>query len=135
MYVSEEGVGGARALPRWPIKAEGWAAWLSPPVAFFCVSFRSPEPELNKSRRQRGLLEFAETERKGRVFCLLCCCWGGGRALAFARRRGEEKRKKANQPTPFEIALAVAGGGWGKVCLATLLRPCLPQINAYLQKD
>ncbi|KAG8523643.1 Pre-B-cell leukemia transcription factor 1, partial [Galemys pyrenaicus] len=61
------------------------------------MCFWSPEPELNKSRRLTGLLEFAETRRsRAPVLCL-------------PPRPGEIWLLQ--QPTPFEIALARSGGG------------------------
>lgn len=80
-----------------------------PPPArlwFFCVCFWSPEPELNKSRRLAGLLEFAEPEEER------------ARALP-APRPGD---RLWHSPPPLRslrpgVGVGAAGGG-GKVCIA-----------------
>lgn len=51
---------------------------------FFCICFWSPEPELNKSRRLTGLLEFAETRRRREPVLCLAAVAGGDLAFATA---------------------------------------------------
>lgn len=92
----------------------------------FCICFWSPEPELNKSRRLTGLLEFCRAWRR-RDSVLSCLPPWLGRS-GFLQ-----------QPTPFEITLARVGVGVAGVGGESL--HCNPPAflsflgNTYLQKD
>lgn len=89
---------------------------LSPPsppplrLWFFCICFWSPEPELNKSRRLTGLLEFAETRRRRDSVLCLAAVAGGDLAFATAHPLWDHSGP--------EWGWGVAGGGGGKVCIA-----------------